>query len=47
MRTWMILFTDLGVAKELGYNADENLETFNCCVPSHLYIYLRGATSIK
>ena len=35
------------VAKELGYNADENLETFNCCVPSHLYIYLRGATSIK
>ena len=35
------------VAKELGYNADENLEVFSCCVPSHLYLYLRGATSIK
>ena len=32
------------VAKELGYNADENLEVFNCCVPSHLYLYLRAAT---
>ena len=35
------------VAKELGYNADENLEVFSCCVPSHLYLYLKGATSIK
>ena len=35
------------IAKELGYDADENLEVFNCCVPSHLYIYLRGATTIK
>ena len=35
------------VAKELGYNADENLEVFNCCVPSHLYLYLKGATTIK
>ena len=35
------------VAKELGYNADENLEVFRCCVPSHLYLYLKGATSIK
>ena len=35
------------VAKELGYNADENLEVFSCCVPSRLYLYLKGATSIK
>ena len=25
------------VAKELGYNADQNLDVFSCCVPSHLY----------
>ena len=35
------------VAKELGNDADDNLEVFNCCVPSHLYLYLRGATTIK
>ena len=35
------------VSKELGYNADANLEVFSCCVPSHLYLYLKGATSIK
>ena len=35
------------VAKELGYDADDILEVFNCCIPSHLYIYLRGATTIK
>ena len=35
------------IAKELGYDADENLEVFNCCVPSHLYIYLKGATTKK
>ena len=35
------------VAKELGYNADANLEVFSCCVPSHLYLYLKGETSIK
>ena len=35
------------VAKELGYNADANLEVFSCCVPSHLYLYLKSATSIK
>ena len=35
------------VAKELGYNADANLEVFSCCVPSHLYLCLKGATSIK
>ena len=35
------------VAKELGYNADANLEVFSCCVPSHSYLYLKGATSIK
>ena len=35
------------VAKELGYNADANLEVFSCCVPSHLYLYLKGATSIN
>ena len=35
------------VAKELGYDADDNLEVFNCCVPSHFYLYLRGATAIK
>ena len=36
-----------GVAKELGYNADENLDVFSCCVPSHLYLYLKGATTSK
>ena len=35
------------VAKELGYNADQNLDVFSCCVPSHLYLYLKGATTIK
>ena len=35
------------VAKELGYNADENLDVFSCCVPTHLYLYLKGATTIK
>ena len=35
------------VAKELGYNADENLDVFSCCVPSHLYLYLKDATTIK
>ena len=35
------------VAKELGYNADENLEVFNYCVLSYLYLYLRGTTTIK
>ena len=35
------------VAKELGYNADENLDVFSCCVPSHLYLYLKGATLLK
>ena len=35
------------VAKELGYNADANIEVFRCCVPSHLYLYLKSATSIK
>ena len=35
------------VAKELGHNADENLDVFSCCVPSHLYLYLKGATTIK
>ena len=35
------------VAKEFSYDADDNLEVFNSCVPSHLYLYLRGATTIK
>ena len=35
------------IAKELDYDADENLEYFNCCVPSHLYLYLQGAITIK
>ena len=35
------------VAKELGYNVDENLKVFNCCVPFHLFLYLKGATTIK
>ena len=35
------------VARELGYDADDNLEVLNCCVPSHLYLYLKGATTIK
>ena len=35
------------IAKELGKDADEQLEYFNCCVPSHLYLYLQGATTIK
>ena len=34
-------------AKELGHDADGNLDYFNCCVPSHLYLYLQGATTIK
>ena len=34
-------------AKELGYDADQSLETFNCCLPSHFYLYLRDATTIK
>ena len=32
------------VAKELGYDADV---VFNCCFPSHLYLYLIGTTTIK
>ena len=35
------------VAKELGYDADDNLEVFNCCVPSHLYLYLGGAPQLQ
>ena len=35
------------VATELGYNADENFDVFSCCVPSHLYLYLKGETTIK
>ena len=35
------------VAKEVGYNADENLDVFSCCVPSHFHLYLKGATTIK
>ena len=35
------------VAKKLGYDTDDNLEVFNCCVSSHLYLYLRGTTTIK
>ena len=35
------------MAKELGYNADQNLDVFSCCVPSYLYLYLKGATTIK
>ena len=35
------------MARELGHNADENLDVFRCCVPSHLYLYLKGATTIK
>ena len=35
------------IAKELCKDADENLDYFNCCVPSHLYLYLQGATTIK
>ena len=35
------------IAKELGYDEDEQLEVFKCCVPSHLYIYLQGATTLK
>ena len=34
------------MAKELGYNADENLDVFTC-VPCHLYLYLKGITTIK
>ena len=33
------------MAKELGYNADQNLDVFSCCVPSHLYLFLKGATT--
>ena len=35
------------VAKELGHNVDENLDVFSCCVPFHLYLYLKGAITIK
>ena len=35
------------IAKELGYDEDEQLEVFKCCIPSHLYIYLQGATTLK
>ena len=35
------------VVEELGYNADQNLDVFRCSVPSHLYLYLKGATTIK
>ena len=35
------------VAKELGYIADQNLDVFSCCVPCYLYLYLKGATTIK
>ena len=35
------------VAKELGYSADQNLGVFSCCVPSHLYLYLKGATTTE
>ena len=47
--THLIEFEDFlrRVAKELGYNADQNLDVFSCCVPSHLYLYLKGATTIK
>ena len=35
------------IANELGNDADENLEYFNCGVPSHLYLYIQGTTTIK
>ena len=35
------------VAQELGYNADQRLDFFSCCLPSHLYFYLKDATTIK
>ena len=35
------------VAKQLGYIADQNLDVFSCCAPSHLYLYLKDATTIK
>ena len=35
------------VAQEIGYNADQQLTFFSCCVPSHLYFYLKDATTIK
>ena len=35
------------VAQELGYNADQQLDFFSCCVPSHLYFYFKDATTIK
>ena len=25
----------------------KDVEVFSCCVPSHLYLYLKGVTSIK
>ena len=28
------------IGQELGKSADEQLEYFNCCVPSHLHLYL-------
>ena len=43
----MILCTDSEEWLMLGYNADQNLDVFSCCVPSHLYLYLKGATNIK
>ena len=35
------------VAQELGYNADQQLNYFSCCVPSHLYFYFTDTTTIK
>ena len=35
------------IGKELGKNADEQLEYFKCSVPPHLYLYLQGTTTIK
>ena len=35
------------VAKELGYKTDENFNVFSYCVPSYLYLYLKGTTTIK
>ena len=35
------------VAQEIGYNADQQLTSFRCSVPPHLYFYLKDATTIK
>ena len=35
------------MAQKIGYNADQQLTFFSCCVPSHLYFYLKDATTIK